>query len=371
MTIRMGITTRNPETNMVATTPFNVPADPLIGANHLTAVRWVLAGLVALGHIFLLTEAYEPVRVHQWTGGYMAVNGFFVLSGLLIAKSLDLRRDLRVYFASRVLRIYPALIVLLLAFLFIFATVFSKPGGLEAIGAAENWLYVLRVLILGDPAWAPGGVFAGNLEADFNGPLWTIRFEIAAYILAAIGFSVGLLKNRALTLITFLIVQSAYLGLPLLINFELLPGGVLPLLRLSSAFLMGMCLWQFPEARRPHWIIVMALIGFFLLVGDKFGGELLANLALTGLILRLGLSDAKYKPLLKLPDYSYGIYIWHYPAMQAVLFLYPDFGPIPLAIFSIPLFLALSAASWHLIEKPALKFKPSKRADSIFAVNSN
>ena len=350
---------------MVATTPYNVPADPLMGANHLTAVRWVLAGLGALGHIFLLTEAYEPVRIHQWTGGYMAVNGFFVLSGLLIAKSLDLRRDLKVYFASRILRIYPALIVLLLAFLFIFGTMFSKPGGVEAIGSADNWQYVLRVLLLGDPAWAPGGVFADNLEADFNGPLWTIRFEIVAYILAAIGFSIGLLKSRSLTLIAFLIVQSAYLGLPFVINFEALASGMLPLLRLSSAFLMGMCLWQFAEARRPHWILVIVLIGAFLLFGDKFGGELLANLALTGLILRLGLSDRKYKSLLKLPDYSYGIYIWHYPAMQAVLFLHPDFGPAPLALFSIPLFLALSAASWHLIEKPALKLKPSKRADSI------
>lgn len=346
---------------MVATTPYNTPPDPLRGPNHLTAVRWVLAGLVALGHIFLLTEAYEPTRIYKWTGGYMAVNGFFVLSGLLIAKSLDLRRNLKLYFASRALRIYPALIILMMVFIFVFAPLFSDSGGIGAIGSGETWLYALRVLTLGDPEGAPGGIFSGNLEQDFNGPLWTIRFEIAAYILAALGFSVGLFKSRALTFITFVIVQSAYLGLPLLIDFTNLPGGLLPLLRLSSAFLMGMCLWQFPIARRPHWILVAGLIGMFLLWGDEFGGELLATLGLTGLILRFGLSKTKFLPLLKLPDYSYGIYIWHYPAMQAVLYFNPDFGPAELAVFSVPLFLALSAASWHLIEKPALRLKRFKR----------
>lgn len=350
---------------MVATTPYNVPRDPLMGANHLTAVRWFLAGLVAVGHAYLLTTAYEPIRIHQWTGGYMAVNGFFVLSGMLIAKSLDLRRDLKLYAASRALRIYPALIVLLLAFIFVFATVFSKPGGAGAITSGENWLYVLRVLVLGDPEGAPGGIFAGNIEQDFNGPLWTIRFEIAAYILAAIGFAVGLLKNRLMTLLAFIAVQAAYLGLPLIIDFSAMPSGLLALLRLSSAFLMGMCLWQFPEARRPHWLIVIVAIIAFLILGGGFGGELLGNLALTGLILRLGLSDAAHAPLIKLPDYSYGIYIWHYPVMQGVMFFNPDFGPAMLALYSVPIFLALSAASWHLIEKPALRLKPKKRQKAI------
>ena len=346
---------------MVAVTPYNTPRDPLMGANHLTAVRWVLAGLVAVGHMFLLTTAYEPIRLHDWTGGYMAVNGFFVLSGMLIAKSLDLRRDLKLYAASRALRIYPALIVLMLAFLFVFAPVFSKPGGVSTITTGENWLYALRVLALGDPEGAPGGIFAGNLEQDFNGPLWTIRFEILAYVLAAIGFAVGLLKNRAITLLAFLAVQSAYLGLPLVIDFSVLPSGLLPLMRLSSAFLMGMCLWQFPEVRRPHWLIVITAIIAFVLFGGQFGGELLGNLALTGLILRFGLSDAAHAPLIKLPDYSYGIYIWHYPAMQGVMFFNPDFGPLLLGLNSTPIFLALSAASWHLIEKPALRLKPKKK----------
>lgn len=346
---------------MVAVTPFNVPRDPLLGANHLTAIRWILASLVALGHVYLLTTAWEPVRIHQWTGGYMAVNGFFVLSGMLIAKSLTFRGDLKAYAISRALRIYPALIVLLLAFALVFSTIFSRPGGFDNIVSADIWSYVIRVLLLGDPQNAPGGIFEGNLEADFNGPLWTIRFEIAAYIMAALGFALGILKNRVLTLAAFVMVQTAYLAMPYLIDLSGMPNGFMSLLRLSSAFLLGMCLWHWPRARRPHWALVILAVLVFLWLGGGFGGELLGTLALTGVMMRFGLSDATHTPIVAIPDYSYGIYIWHYPVMQGVMFLRPDTGPLGLALLSTPIWLGLSAASWHLIEKPVLRLKPRGR----------
>jgi len=344
--------------------------DPLFGANHLTSVRWVLAGLVALGHLWLLTTAYEPFRIHDWTGGYMAVNGFFVLSGLLIAKSLHTRGDLKSYTKSRLLRIYPALIVMGVAFALIFAPFFSEPGGISRIWAPETWRYVFRVLLMGNPEQAPGGIFAGSLEQDFNGPLWTIRFEMAAYILAALGFFLGLVTSFGRVLCLYLIVQIAYLVAPHFIDFSGLPAGALSLLRLSSAFLMGMVLWHWPQARRPHFAIVAGLIALFFLFGASPIGEWLANLALASVILRLGLSKRRIKPLVKLPDYSYGIYIWHYPVMQGVLFLRPDLGPYWLAAYSVPVFIGLSALSWHLIEKPALKLKRTAKPKAVLVYES-
>ena len=334
------------------------PHDPLMGANHLTAVRWVLASLVALGHYWLLTTAYEPIRLYHWTGGYIAVNGFFILSGLLIAKSLYSRRNLKAYFMSRALRIYPALITIVLAFAFIFTVFFSKPGGLGGITSSETWQYVMRVLYLGDPQGAPGGIFAGNLEEDFNGPLWTIRFEIVAYILAALAFAVGAVSGFKRVLSLYLIVQAAYLILPFGMDVSALPASIMPLLRLSSAFLMGMTLWQWPAARRPAWWVVAVLVAIFALLGGTAIGELPANIALAAILMRVGLPQKAIPSVVKLPDYSYGIYIWHYPVLQAVLFLYPNLGPWGLMLIGTPIFLGLSALSWHLIEKPVLKFKP-------------
>lgn len=290
----------------------------------------------------------------------MAVNGFFVLSGLLIAKSLHMRNDLKVYAASRALRIYPALIVMVLAFAFVFSPFFSEPGGMSRITSGETWRFVMRVLLLGNPEGAPGGIFTGNIEEDFNGPLWTIRFEIIAYILAAFAFFIGAVKGFWRTLALYLIVQAAYIGLPFVIDVSTLPKSILPLLRLSTAFLMGMTLWHWPAARRPAWWIIAGLAIAFGVFGAGLLGEFLGTVLLTGLMMRFGLSGRISKPLLKLPDYSYGIYIWHYPLMQAVLFLIPELGPFGLMALSVPLFLLFAGLSWHVIEKPALKFKPRR-----------
>ena len=57
--------------------------DPLFGANHFTLLRWFLACAVVVGHAWMIPTGYEPTRIHDWTFSYLAVNGFFILSGLL------------------------------------------------------------------------------------------------------------------------------------------------------------------------------------------------------------------------------------------------------------------------------------------------
>ena len=331
--------------------------DPLFRANHFTAVRWVLAIAVVLGHVWLLTTGFEPLRIHEWTASYMAVNGFFVLSGLLIAKSLHTRRDMRAYALSRFLRIYPALGVVLIAFALVFAPALGAING-TSILKPDDWLYVVKVLALGDPESAPAQIFTTNLETDFNGPLWTIRFEIAAYILAGIAFMIGLVNGPWRILGVFTIVQSVYLGAPFVIDTSTLAPSVMSLLRLSSAFLLGMTLWHWPVLRKPPIAAIAGLIAVFALFGGGPFGELFATLALTSLMLRAGLPKRASARVAKIPDYSYGIYIWHYPILQLLLVAQPDFAPAMLGLVATPLVLFASAASWHIIEKPVLRLKP-------------
>lgn len=331
--------------------------DPLMGRNHLTIVRWVLASLVLLGHSWLLTTGYEPFRIHQWTGSYMAVNGFFILSGLLIAKSLHMRNDLKAYTVSRLLRIYPALIVLLLAFVFVFSPLFSESSGFTNILDGSNWKYMFRVLLLGDPEGAPGGVFSTNPEADFNGPLWTIRFELMAYIMAAVAFSIGAIKSFKSSLALFILMQIAYIAIVYMGDSLVLPPSIKPLFRLSSAFLMGVVLWQWPAGRRPHLAIALIFCALFAFFGASLLGELIANIALAAILLRVGLPKISINAVVKIPDFSYGIYIWHYPIMQAIIFIGLAAEPVSLLLISTPLILLVSGLSWYVIEKPALKLK--------------
>jgi len=52
-------------------------------------------------------------------------------------------------------------------------------------------------------------------------------------------------------------------------------------------------------------------------------------------------------------DLSYGIYVWHMPVINLLLVLgVPRAAPLAFALT-----LAISALSWVLVEKPALKLK--------------
>lgn len=345
----------------VATNRAGSETDPLFGANHFTLLRWGLAFSVVIGHAWMVPTGYEPTRVHDWTLSYLAVNGFFILSGLLIAKSLATRNDLKGYARSRVLRIYPALIVLMLALLFLFGPAFSAPGRLSYLSDPEPWIYVVRVLMMGDPLSAPGGVFAASPDPIFNGSLWTIRYEMLAYALAGLGYFIGLLKNRWWVLTALVVSQFTYLGFQFAPAMEAAPGGFVSLFRFTTTFLLGMTLWHFPVLRRAGWISVTIAVGGFLLLGWSIVGETLANLMLAAALMHFGLLRKPVAGIATMPDYSYGIYIWHFPVLQSLLLLIPGIQPLALFALSTPLVILAAAASWHLIEKPVLRLKTHGR----------
>lgn len=83
-------------------------------SNYFNIVRLILAFTVCIDHAGLIIEGQaetELIRLFGISLGYIAVNGFFVLSGLLICRSLERSGLTLGYFAARLLRLYPALIV--------------------------------------------------------------------------------------------------------------------------------------------------------------------------------------------------------------------------------------------------------------------
>ena len=84
------------------------------GRNNFNLMRLVAAWLVIYGHARAITKAGGQDLITWLTqfkfAGGVAVDVFFVISGFLIAASLQ-RNDVRSYLASRALRIVPGLAV--------------------------------------------------------------------------------------------------------------------------------------------------------------------------------------------------------------------------------------------------------------------
>ncbi len=56
-------------------------------------------------------------------------------------------------------------------------------------------------------------------------------------------------------------------------------------------------------------------------------------------------------------DYSYGLYLWGYPAEQVVAHHFPTIAPLTDAAPGFCLAATLAVAFWHFVEKPAIKLK--------------
>lgn len=324
--------------------------NPLNGRdNYLTPIRLALAGVVAVWHAFAVfnTDQYWEPSLAGLSPSYMAVNGFFILSGFLIASSLERRRALIPYAVSRALRLYPALIALLAAgtiaaFLF---------GG---SGEGGSWLYPLKSLAFSDSSNGYPGLFTDNPRIAWSTSLWTLRYEAIAYVVAPLLFFAGLrgLVGASISLAFFAV------GFMVLEFCNCSPSATVhQLFRLLAAFALG----SFIFALRDRIDFgISRLIGALILCALAWNTpafEFTANLVLAWALFKIGYAQGGPQWLKKTPDWSYGLYIWHWPVFQFVLMIWPDAHPLTVFTLGMPVSLVISALSWRYIERPALNHK--------------
>ncbi len=328
--------------------------------NRFTPIRFVLASLVMLEHVFVVIRGPELsplIAANGWSTGYLAVNGFFILSGFLIADSLERRSDAKAFAIARFLRIMPALAVLTLLATLVIGPLVTSLTQAQYWSSATTWLYPANVLAFADTAGGPAGIFTSNpAEGEFSATLWTLRYEVLAYAAAALIFFTRLAWGRWPILGLFVAGTAGYLAIRLF--WPEAPAMITHGGRFGSVFLLGMVIHQFRD-RLPVTILpVIMLLPAAIVLDDNALSELFWNGVLAVLIFWIGFATLGRVPSgAGIPDWSYGIYIWHYPVMQSLWYFDVARSPLELAAYGIPLSLAVAAASWHLIERPALSLK--------------
>ena len=333
--------------------------------NNFDLVRLVLASSVLLAHGLTLAGERALAPLGEFFSADLAVKGFFVVSGYLVTMSCVSSASVRDYASKRVRRIYPAYFAIVVLCFAAGLLLTSAPlgaylrGGLGYLAANLAFLNFLSPLL--------PGVFAANPYSEVNGPLWTLKIEVMFYaIVPALVFLFRRYGAAATIAALFAgsILYAARLGdlhdstgraLWLELQRQL-PGQL-------GYFLAGMALYWYraPLFRRWPALIALAVAAYLLLRLGNEAATLYVKFALEPVAIGIAvIYVACGLPYLgnfaRFGDLSYGIYIIHFPVIQAAVAA-GWFARDPWAAFfgCVGATVALAFASWHLVEKPFLK----------------
>lgn len=328
-------------------------------ANALNAWRLILATGVILQHSWPLTgrkehPPYDQLLSQVW------VDGFFVVSGFLITSSWIRNPKLREYVAARALRIFPGLWVCLVIVAFVIAPIGVAIQGGSAgklLGSTAPIEYVLNNAVLNvyhaGIAGTPRGV---PWPGVWDGPLWTLIFELMCYVAVALAGLAGLLKRRWPTPVVFVLALAVAALVSYPVNtLETLPQMVA---RFALVFAAGALLRQYQDRIPARWSLVALSAALVVAAGMLVPNyRVIAAIPLAYAVVVSG-ALVKNARLRLRNDLSYGTYIYAWPVQQLLVicglaFLNPFVFAVVAALATVP----LAALSWFLVEKRAMSLK--------------
>ena len=332
--------------------------------NNFNFVRLIAALSVLISHSFALStgdEANEPLaRFLGINLGSLAVVVFFITSGFLVGGSLLLRGEPGRFLVARIMRIYPALIVVIvLTSLLVGPIVSTLPLHRYFASSATYQYLVSNITAVFNIEMNLPEVFSSNpFRGTVNGALWTLRYELWMYGLLLVAWLVtaahGFNRAFAALIFCFIAVGTArYWRHPELVPSAFSVPGKLGWL--TPMFFLGVAIYLLRNWIRLHWSGVV-LVGISLVASALIGPVFFK--AVYPLCLAYLVMFVVYAlPVIEWTqhrDYSYGLYIYAFLVQQLLAWFIPGVSPVAMSALAVPLALICAVASWHLVEKPSL-----------------
>jgi len=351
-------------------------ASPVLGDlteshdNNFNLIRMIAAIAVLVAHSFTLVTGDARNEPFSWVFGKsigsMAVDFFFVASGLLITGSLLRRPSIREYALSRILRIFPALILANLLCVVVLGPLVTSEHLLSYFSNGHTFkFFVLNNTLLVGLQYQLPGVFGENpYPFAVNGSLWTLPHELRMYILIALSYVLsGLIAGEKKEKFLSIIVPSA------------------AIIGLAIHFLSEFALIDYFHGKKWPWLLFLFFSGaslflhrnkiklstrafttlFFLLCVSAFNSTAFGffySFVVPYMVIYLAyIPGGLVRKYNYLGDYSYGVYIYAFPVQQSIVFFFPDSRVGDLILSSLLATLTLSVLSWTFVEKPSLGFK--------------
>ena len=287
--------------------------------NCFNAIRFICAIIVVIRHCFdlnLITDKYIYLF-----DSHVAVCIFFIFSGFWVTKSLICSKNVLDFYKKRIRKIFPLYIITILFFTFI-CSFYSNLSLLDFYRNIGVYKYLFwNIITLNFIAPNLPGVFVSNpYTSAINGALWTIKVELGFYIiLPVIYYLYNKIKKQRIifliiiyfiSIISNFIVQryNKLLGIPISISHQL------PFM--LGYFIAGMITflyWNKIYSKIYYFIfpsIIVMIIHYYI------GYEFLFPFALSVLIVFVSMKFSFLNFIGKEKDYSYAIYLVHFPIVQ-------------------------------------------------------
>ncbi|MNJ13135.1 Acyltransferase family protein [compost metagenome] len=307
--------------------------------------------MVIYGHAYSIapeagcSDFVQDLLGFDYTGS-LAVKIFFFISGLVVTNSLLVKKDVIAFAVSRVFRIWPAFMLVVMVSALIIGPLYSTLRFVEYFKSPQfNVLdYIGSNFLLDIRYYLPGVFFELPYEAAVNGSLWTLYYEVAAYLALLLFFVSGLFRDRFVGTLTLLFVMVS-------LHF-LQPDGLHPVLHqplLMQCFAFGALIALYKDLFNLHFgVLVLSWFGYVVtkdLAPSKYflyGSIFLTLLYISGLQVMLAIKTRI--------DISYGVYLWGFPIQQMLAYHFLDLGVRFNQVAGILICLLLGYLSWHLIE---------------------
>jgi peptidoglycan/LPS O-acetylase OafA/YrhL len=367
-----------------------------INVAHLDKLIYI-EGLRGLS-ILLVVAAH--IGTNLFSGGYVGVDVFFVISGFLITRIILVERvnngrfDFASFYFRRVRRLFPALFLMIISTSLAAATLLAP---LEQIRQAEtaraaslwysNFLFLLRDV----------NYFSATETSNLFLHTWSLGVEEQFYIvwplLITFIFLIGTANRQktigrlgnglilifissliACVLVTKFRAEIAFYMMPLR-AWQFALGALLSLASISEAhirpgggqattiykligktagaigliLIVGSAIALSPESQYPGWRSIFPTLGAALIIASfQFGGS-------SSHVIRL----LTFRPLLILGALSYSWYLWHWPVIKLLETIVFDPSVSDRMMFAAAS-LGIAAITYYLVENPIrrMTFRP-------------
>ena len=326
-------------------------------SNNFDLIRLLAAILVIYGHSKAVTQSgpndfFLDIIGFRFIGG-VSVAIFFFISGFLVTSSA-LNSTLKYYISSRILRIYPGLLLMLMVSILIIGPIFTTSSNYWSFETVKYFL--VNFSTLSTEHFLPG-VFEQNPNHGVNGSLWSISLEIKMYLITILLFLLPKNNKYIFNLSFFSLIFIGKFTHFFEIFFH--PDHI--------EFIFFYLIGAFAYINRNSIVINAPLFFLFLMMSGPFLHQKDFVYFYPILISYSVLLFSYGFPKINLPnwkglnwikgDYSYGIYLFGWPALQINYILFPGISNFTLSIFSIIFALLYAFFSYKFIEKPFLSCK--------------